>query len=150
MQNREMPEISTIRAHHQSQLELCDRLEKFADSLPWKYDTQECLSIAWALYPTIKAAHNFEEEVLFPILMPKEEDETNITKSLERLRYEHWEDESYAEEISLALRQLIHEPKLTNVDKLSYMLRGFFESLRRHIAFESEHILPILLTHQKV
>jgi hypothetical protein len=28
------------------------------------------------------------------------------------------------------------------------MLRGFFEGLRRHIAFEREHIVPILCKQQ--
>ena len=32
-----------------------------------------------------------------------------------------------------------------NIDKLSYMLRGFFEGLRRHIAFEKEHLVPLLM-----
>ena len=31
-----------------------------------------------------------------------------------------------------------------NFEALSYMLRGFFEGLRRHIAFEVEHLMPIL------
>ena len=137
-------DIETILGHHKSQLELCDRLEKLADSLPNNYDPQECLSISWALYPTIRAAHKFEEEKLFPILIPAKKNGAKITSNIERLRFEHWEDESFAEDISLALRQLISEPARTNIDKLSYMLRGFFEGLRRHIAFESEHILPIL------
>lgn len=150
MQSRNMEfnpgvvDTAEVLAHHSSQLKLCDRLERLADSLPDSYDAQECLSISWALYPTIRAAHQFEEEKLFPILMPPKENASEIAKSIERLQFEHWEDESFAEELSTALRHLVSNPKSANVDKLSYMLRGFFEGLRRHIAFETEHILPIL------
>ncbi|MDJ0612334.1 MAG: hemerythrin domain-containing protein [Rhizobiaceae bacterium] len=133
-----------IRGHHKSQLELCERLEKIADDLPDKYDRQECLSIAWQLYPAVRSAHRFEEQELFPLLVPTAASEEEISKSIERLKFEHWEDESSAEDISLYLRQLIRHPESANIGKISYMLRGFFEGLRRHIAFETEHLLPKL------
>ena len=133
-----------VTAHHLSQLKLCDRLEKLADSLPNGYDKQECLSICWALYPTIKAAHEFEEQRLFPCLLAGRHQNEKVFKSIERLRFEHWEDESYAEELSAALRQLVYDPAGANIDKLSYMLRGFFDGMRRHIAFEVEYIIPLL------
>jgi len=65
-------------------------------------------------------------------------------KKLERLRYEHWEDESFAEEICDELKLLVNNPNKAVIDKLSYMLRGFFEGMRRHIAFEVEYLLPEL------
>ena len=133
-----------LKVHHKNQLELCDRLENLADSLPKNFDKQECLFIARALYPTIKAAHQFEEQTLFPLLNPGKGHDENVSRSIERLQFEHWEDESFAEELSSTLRQLVSQPDATNIEKLSYMLRGFFEGLRRHIAFEAEHILPIL------
>ena len=131
-------------ANHKRQLDLCDRLERLADSLPDELDTQECLSISFALYPTIKAAHEFEEQWLFPTLLVHRQADEQISKSIERLQFEHWEDESFAEDLGLELRQLVSQPTATNVDKLSYMLRGFFEGLRRHIAFETDHIIPML------
>ena len=133
-----------LQRHHSTQLELCDRLEKLADGLPENYDAQECLAISWRIFPIIKAAHQFEEQVLFPKLSPPQNECSEITRSVERLQFEHWEDESFAEELSTALRQLVSHPGSANIEKLSYMLRGFFEGLRRHIAFEAEHILPIL------
>ena len=58
-----------VLEHHRLQLELCDRLERLADSLPDQYDPQECLSISWQIYSTVKSAHKFEEEMLFPRLL---------------------------------------------------------------------------------
>ena len=133
-----------LQKHHSTQLDLCNRLEKLADGLPESYNAQECLSISWGLFPIIKAAHQFEEQVLFPRLKSSQIENAEIARSVERLQFEHWEDESFAEELSTALRQLVSHPASANIEKLSYMLRGFFEGLRRHIAFETEHILPVL------
>lgn len=130
--------------HHRSQLALCDRLERLADSLPDKYDPQECLSISWQLYPAVKSAHKFEEEELFPKLLEPGQSRADIEKSIERLKFEHWEDESSAEDISMFLRQMISHPSTTDIGKMSYMLRGFFDGIRRHIAFETEYLLPKL------
>ncbi len=135
--------LGELLEHHQRQLKLCERLEGLADSLPHEVDKQECLSISWQIYPVVKAAHEFEEKTLFPLLAKQEEDQIEIAQSLERLKFEHWEDESSAEDISLSLRQMVSAPEDTNVEKMSYMLRGFFEGMRRHIAFETEHLLPI-------
>ena len=135
---------ANIVEHHNSLLKMCERLEKLADSLPNDYDSQECLSIAWQIYPMIMSAHKFEEEQLFPYFLTSGGCESGIDKSIERLRFEHWEDERSAEDVSMFLRELVQDPGQTNIDKISYVLRGFFEGLRRHIAFETEHLLPKL------
>lgn len=136
--------ILQLQEHHRNQLDICNRLENLADSLPDNVDRQECLSISWQIYPAIKSAHQFEEETLFPTLQGTQGSSADIDRNIERLKFEHWEDESSAEDISIFLRQMVQSPKDANVGKISYMLRGFFEGLRRHIAFESEHLLPML------
>ncbi len=130
--------------HHKVMLQLCTKLEKIADSLPNISNIQECLVICRDLFPIIKSAHNFEEKVLFPILHDKQQEDGGLKKNLERLRYEHWEDESFAEEISDVFNAYINEPIQSDAEKLAYMLRGFFEGVRRHIAFETEYLLPML------
>lgn len=135
---------SEILRHHQTLLNLCKRLERIADDLPASYDSQECLSVTWQLYPQVKAAHEFEEEKLFPLLVELPELQPEVCKSLERLKFEHWEDEVSAEDISVSLRELVQSPEQANIGEISYMLRGFFEGLRRHIAFETEYLLPKL------
>ena len=71
-----------------------------------------------------------------------------MQNALERLQYEHWKDESFAEEVSDGLIKFVSDSDHPSADTLAYMLRGFFEGLRRHIAFEAEHILPLLRQHE--
>ena len=110
--------------------------------LPNDVDRQECLVVSRAVYPIVKRTHDFEERELFPYLRTTVRF-GNLNDSLDRLRFEHWEDEAYAEEICDVLGRIGRGGSLAQADKLSWMLRGFFEGARRHIAFESEHpILP--------
>lgn len=141
-------EVSRELSHcHQAQAALCDLLESIADDLPENpknVDRQRCLSAARQIFPTVKKAHDFEEQKLFPLLESLQGPSESLTKSLERLRFEHWEDESYAEEVTDSLIEFGRGEGTTDGEKLGYMLRGFFEGLRRHMAFETEHLLPML------
>lgn len=63
---------------------------------------------------------------------------------LNRLESEHHNDEDYAESVAQAIGCYVLCDDHRKAESLSWMLRGFFESIRRHIAFEREHILPFL------
>lgn len=129
--------FADLSSLHDHQLDLCSALEKLADTLPDNVNMQECLHLARMIYPTIKTAHAFEEEKLFPYLTSKFENQVD-PQTLDRLHCEHWEDESFACELQEALLSLVQEPEWANYEAIGYMLRGFFEGLRRHIAFERE------------
>lgn len=133
-----------LLAHHTIQLQLCEALEEIADTLPNVSNTQKILIICRDILPIVKKAHYFEEKTLFPVLSSSKAEDNKLSKNLERLRYEHWEDESFAEEICEELKLYVNNPSKALVGKLSYMLRGFFEGMRRHIAFEVEYLLPKL------
>jgi hemerythrin-like domain-containing protein len=134
-----------MKAHHLSLQNLCERLEAIADNLPDNVDLQECLVLARDIYPVVKKAHDFEENQFFPILEQRALNK-DVHSGLERLRYQHWEDEDFAEELSLALGRIGRGEKVENVAKFSWMLRGFFSGLRRHMAYEADHFLPMLRT----
>lgn len=136
--------LSDFHLHHQVQLELCDVLEKIADQLPDQVDPQNCLNVARSIYPTVKKAHAYEENQLFPFLEANYEQYV-MPQTLDRLHCEHWEDESFACEVQEALVNFVSAPQWANTEALGYMLRGFFEGLRRHIAFEQE-LLGTLIT----
>lgn len=129
--------------YFKSQLGLCALLEDIADSLPHNVSRSNCLLAAQNIHPIVQAAHTFEEQYLFPKLLKDGHTPEELEPVLARLHAEHCEDESYGDEIVDALEELASD-QLANIDKLSYMLRGFFEGLRRHIAFEQEHLLPLL------
>ncbi|MFO1033508.1 MAG: hemerythrin domain-containing protein [Hyphomicrobiales bacterium] len=132
-----------FRAHLSRQHTMCDRLESLADSLPNEINVQECLYVAQSLLPTVVTAHRFEEERIFPALKQAPHAPT-LDETLDRLGFEHMGDEQYAEEISLALKGYVTDRRSHNPETMAWMLRGFFDSLRRHIAFEREHVLPLL------
>ena len=133
--------LEQAQAHHRIQKDLCARLENVADHLPHNIDRQECLVLARNVYKVIKEAHSFEEVELFPYL--QSQTKTAIGE-IERLRFEHWEDEAYAEEISDILSSIGRDGEASDAEKVSWMLRGFFDGVRRHIAFEAEHLIPLL------
>lgn len=126
-----------------SQLSLCALLEDIADSLPNNVSRSNCLLAAQNIQPIMQAAHTFEEQYLFPLLLKDKRKQDELEPIIARLHAEHCEDESYGDEVVDALEELATDQP-ANIDKLSYMLRGFFEGMRRHIAFEQEHLLPLL------
>lgn len=128
---------------HKDQLVLCHRLEFIADSLPYFVDRKSCIGVARVLGPLIQRAHKLEEEIVFPAVRDRWKALENIDKTLERLRYEHLEDECFAEELHDALMAYGCGENRPGPDAFGYMLRGFFEGLRRHIAFEQEMIVPL-------
>ncbi|GIL01433.1 MAG: hypothetical protein BroJett030_13320 [Alphaproteobacteria bacterium] len=131
-------------AHHAAKLRLCDDLEAIADSLPERAGPRECLAAARTVNGILRGAHEFEEAQLWPVLLRLRCDDRELCDSLERLRYEHWEDESYAEEVAAVLTDWGMCVGNRNAEATGYLLRGFFEGLRRHVAFEREHLVPIL------
>jgi len=137
--------INQMSEFHKAQLALCDRLEGLADGLPDNFNKQEALHVARQVIPLVKRAHAFEESWVFDILKATYESTTPTAQSLERLKFEHWEDEAYAEDLSEMLISYAAKPDTVLAEKLSYMLRGFFDNLRRHIAFEMEFIAPVLM-----
>jgi hemerythrin-like domain-containing protein len=129
--------FDVLNLHLNAQMMLCNQLEAIADELPRGVDNQQCLLAAQKVYAVVMAAHTFEENELFPALIRSDPSNPQLAMTIERLHGEHWEDESFAQEISETLKCFV-AGREDNVDKLSYMLRGFFEGLRRHIAFEKE------------
>jgi hypothetical protein len=125
------------------QLNLCDELEGLADLLPDSIDAHTCLSAAQRLPVIVRHSHDFEEQTFYPAILSVASATREIAGCYDRLRYEHWGDEDYADDISFALREFIRTRPEANVESLSWMLRGFFAGVRRHLAFEREFVVPI-------
>jgi len=136
----DMPLLTRLEGAHAELLALCDRLENIADSLPNTMDLRQCRAAAEDLVPVIIRVHRIEEEEIFPKLSAAAAT-PQLTKTLDRLRTEHCTDECFAEELSDAL-QRAGDGRI-QPETLGYMLRGFFEAMRRHIAFEHERFAVI-------
>lgn len=127
----------------EEKIRLCDILEEIADSLPDNIDKARCLQIASVLVPVVRSTHRYEEEVIFPAYQSALAEDT-LPSPLKRLRSEHYEDECYADELTEALLAVARGGDVKNAEAFGYMLRAFFESVRRHVAFEREHVLPAI------
>ena len=136
--------LDWLKYAQNEQLRLCDSLEEIADSLPNEVNKQKCIFAARSLGPLIKGSHEYEENVLFPWLEKKLTDYKNLKDTLTRLKFEHFEDECFAEELIDTLMGIGATGKDPNPEATGYMLRGFFEGMRRHIAFEREHLLNLV------
>jgi hemerythrin-like domain-containing protein len=88
----------------------------------------------------LRAAHAYEEEVVFPAFQTTRAS----ASSTDRLKTEHMEDECSAEQLTEVLLAVGHGGAVPNPEATGFMLRAFFMALRRHIAFERDHILPFL------
>ncbi len=130
--NRVPPELMRT---FERQKKLCDDLEAVADSLPRSTDRQFCLHLARQIGPLLRDAHAVEENVLFPTILERSEHGLEL---VERLRLEHIEDECFGEEIQHELMQLGRGQPVLAPEATGYMLRGFFEGLRRHMRHELE------------
>jgi len=122
--------------HHRQLLALCDQLEAVADALP-RPDPQACLTLARAIGPLLATAHYREEAGLFDDLRRSALVRPALRATLDWLRVEHQVDLCYAEEVQDALRAYgegRHEPP---PEAAGFLLRGFFDGLRRHIKYET-------------
>lgn len=141
---REMPglhsnSLAWWREAHRTQLALCDDLEAIADSLPRQVVAHDCVHAAKNLGKLIRDVHAYEERTLFPALQVRFADSPGISAAIDRLKFEHLADECYADDLAEKLIDLGNGAANINMEALAYMLRGFFDALRRHIAYERDH-----------
>lgn len=136
--------LADVKRAHTQMLALCHMLEGIADDLPSRVNRLECLAVAADLMPLLRECHRFEEEVVFPAFARR----TGGDDIVDRLRLEHVEDDCAAADLSEALLAYGHGRPIENPEAFGYMLRALFESMRRHVAFERDHVLPGLLDGQ--
>lgn len=140
---REAVPTAVMRRAHDEKLRLCDALEKIADALPG-VDRMICLSTANSIVPLLRNIHQYEEAIIFPAYEEAVVGSEANLASTRRLRAEHVEDECFAGEVTEILLAIGHGEAVENPEAIGFMLRGLFENLRRHIAFEREHVLPMI------
>ena len=140
---RRIPCLDVARAHAEK-LKLCDELEAIADALPDRIDRRKCLIIASALPPLLAQSHAYEEKYVFPAFQRNGWSRIARLMTVRRLKVEHVEDECAAQDLADVLSAIGEGGPVRNAEALGFMLRAFFETMRRHIAFEREHIFPVM------
>lgn len=135
--------LRILREEHALQSELCDLLEAIADGLPQHFDSSLALVSVSILETGMPSHMRLEEEALFPLLRRRVSGDHPLHQALECLESEHDRDGASLIEIVDGLKTAISDGEVRNADMLGYMLRGFFESQRRHIAWEEAVLMPV-------
>lgn len=136
-------DVSRLETHHHDLLELCLQLEEIAGDLETDASMEECRRIAMLIPRLVGETHALEEEVLFPDFSRQAQSHF-ATAIIERLKAEHRYDRLAAEELSQTLMTIAEGRSSLASDTISYMLRGFLESVRRHILSEKLMIEALL------
>ncbi|MBY0561262.1 hemerythrin domain-containing protein [Hyphomicrobium sp.] len=134
--------LEIIQEEHALQLELCALLESIADNLPAKLEPALAVIAISILKGSVKAHTKFEEDALFPILRGRLSSNDTVLQALAGLSLQHECDEDIADELVEALTDALQNSAPQNPEMLGYILRGYFESQRRHIAWEESIVLP--------
>lgn len=136
--------IEGFERGHADLARLCADLEKVADGLPNNAERSACASIAHRVPELVGEVCRDEEDRLFPFLLRRFPELPDLPAAFERLKAEHHTDLCYAEEIEEALAAFGDGRPTLSTDAIGYMLRGFFDGQRRHIAAERQFLLPLL------
>jgi hypothetical protein len=91
-------------------------------------------------HATLRRCQRFEEGEIFPALATRRPD---LRPTLDRLRAEHFEDQDQASDLRDAVEGFLTRREPPKAEEIGYMLRGLFTSLRRHLAFDRDVILPL-------
>ncbi|MBN9273792.1 MAG: hemerythrin domain-containing protein, partial [Mesorhizobium sp.] len=140
-EHRQRGARAAFSTSHRRLLALCHQLEEFADALPNRLDQARCGKVAKTMLPLLKACHATEERLIDGMDASRKR---KLAASIVRLMSEHLRDQYFAEDIVEALGQVSDDESSPNPEAFGFMLRSFFETQRRHIAFEQEHIVPHL------
>ncbi|WBU58749.1 hemerythrin domain-containing protein [Paracoccus sediminicola] len=124
------------------QEQVCFDLEMLADQLPYRVDTLAAKKLADTLHPTLRACQDLEEAHVFPAILRQN---VAIGPTVARLRAEHAEDEDHAVMVAESVMRFIRSDCRSDADGLGYLIRGLFQPLLRHSAFDRTVILPLYL-----
>ncbi len=135
--------LDILEHEHHRQKWLCDVLENIADGLPGKLEAALARTAVDILKTEAPLHHEQEEACLFPLLTQRAQPEDNIEAVIRQLTREHLADDTYSNDLIHLLEEIADGIRPANPEMAGYMIRGFFESYRRHIAFEDLVILPL-------
>ena len=138
------PDVRRLEAHHRELLDLCIQLEEAAGELETSAVRTNLDALADTIPAMLAKTHEFEEQRLFPDF-DRNAGSCFAAMMIEQLKAEHRCDRLGAKELSLTLKALAKGRCALGLDTIAYMIRGFQECLRRHIAAERLMIETLLV-----
>ncbi len=118
---------------NRAQRALADLLEAIADSLPDDVDRARCALAAGLLRTAIEHHDAIEERGLFPLIEARCPPDDPLQRAIAIARREHGETIGRAIELAEELDALARSGRARNAESTGFMLRAFFDALRRHV-----------------
>jgi ABC-type transporter Mla subunit MlaD len=114
----------------------CDALEAIADGLPDRVAPGQCERALRDVAAAVRQMHACENDLLMPLLVDAHRSELHrIAGDLEQA---HLIDDESLAEVDEVLTALAAGQPILSTDATGYLLRAFFEGLRRHIGRERD------------
>ncbi len=135
--------LHVIEQEHSAEICLCDLLERLADALPEPLDTEIAPTGVATLRSCVRRHIVLEENYLYPMLLKRAKKGEFNEDLFALISREHASDESHAYEAADEMEEALSRGRVTQPERLGYMLRCFFEARRRHIAWENAVIIPL-------
>ena len=143
-QARPIDPLIVLEEAHAGQLRHCDALERIADALPSMPGAFVSRRLVQVLDNDMRLYHADVVAGLFPLLRQRCPDDDRIGSIVDRLDIEDAEDDAMLPDVLETLRVLGDDDASTReADIAGYVLRGFFESRRRHVAWMTDVVMPI-------
>ena len=135
--------LSAIEREHDAEMCLCNMLEQLADALPEPLDARIAPAGIATLRICVRRHIILEEHCLLPMLLKRAKPGEINEDLLAHITREHASDECHAHEAADEMEKALSCGRVVKPEMLGYMLRCFFESRRRHIAWENAIIIPL-------
>ncbi|WP_297109962.1 hemerythrin domain-containing protein [uncultured Devosia sp.] len=136
-----MPEdtsLDPLRRCYERVTAACDGLEQIADALPDRVPAGQCARAASEAIVALKRMHECELALLLPGLAASPlRDVQKIAADIEQA---HKMDSEAVLEVQEVLLAFAAGRPILSADATGYLLRAFFEGLRRHIARQRDLI----------
>lgn len=127
---------------HKAQRSLADLLEAVADSLPDEVNRGSAALAAGLLRERTAGRGVREELALFALMEPRALPDSPLRRAIALARRENIECDGRAIELAEELDALAETGRARNPDALGFMLRAFFDGLRRHLDWVEIAIVP--------
>lgn len=142
-------DLADLRNCYARLLAICNLLEGIADGLPNDIPRVHCQMLADSLVNELEITHTIEDQVLMPRLLATKL--PSLRQTAGRLRQEHELDKQAAMEVEDSLCDLIVGGNFLSADATGYLLRSFFESVRRHVHAEQNllHMMEVIAPNNR-
>lgn len=134
--------LAYLAHDHATQRALADLLEGVADGLPDGVDRRAAALGAHSLRMLAARRWALEEQALFPLIESRAPEGDPARRAIAIARREHRETAGRAIELADELEALADSGRARNPDALGFMLRAFFDGLRRHLDWMDATIMP--------